>query len=304
MKKNKPKIVIILGPTASGKTKLAVSLADRFNGEIISADSRQVYKYMNIGTGKDLHDYKIGKKRIKYHLIDVVNPQNQYSVAKWLKATNLTIKDIEKQGKLPIICGGTGLYISALVDGLVQLPENPIQAKHVRTKLEKYSLPKLLKILQKIDITTFHEIDHNNRRRVQRALEIFYITGKKKSELYKVKNNNYQFLQIGVSLNKNILHKKIDDRLNKRFKQGMIREISVLKKRGVSWKHLESFGLEYKWLGRFSRKKITEQELIAGLSHDIKQFAKRQMTWFNRDKEIIWLKNYKQTEKLVNKFLK
>lgn len=307
MSRPKPKIIIVLGPTASGKTKLAVKLARDFNGEIISADSRQVYKYMDIGTGKDLDEYNIpsksGLKRIKHHLIDVVSPKSTFNVSAWQKATNKAILEIQKKGKLPIICGGTALYIYALEKGY-QLPEPAKKGLgQIRKRLDKLSLNQLLTRLKKIDQKTFKIIDQKNKRRVQRALEIYYQFGKTKSELEKNVKPKYDFLKIGIKLDKEKLHQKIDKRLNTRFKQGMIREIKKLRKLGVSWKRLDDFGLEYRWLSLHLRNKIDFDELKTGLARDIKRFAKRQMTWFDKDKEINWVNNYTQTKNLVKKFL-
>jgi len=299
----KHKIIVILGPTASGKTNLAVKLARDFNGEIISADSRQVYKYMDLGTGKDLFEYNIGKKRIKYHLIDVVNPNTSFDLSKWLKATNKAILDIINRGKLPIICGGTGLYISALCEGYQLQAQDQKKLQQIRTKLDKKTLPQLLTILEHADENTFLKIDKKNQRRIQRSLENILLNNRPLNHNKHV-NPDYQFLKLGIKLPKETLHQKIDQRMNSRFEEGMLKEIKLLRTKGVSWKRLQEFGLEYKWMSFYSQKKISLEELKENLARDIKKFAKRQMTWFKRDKKIKWLDNYSKAKKLAQTFLK
>ncbi|MBN1779072.1 MAG: tRNA (adenosine(37)-N6)-dimethylallyltransferase MiaA [Candidatus Buchananbacteria bacterium] len=284
----KNKVIVILGPTASGKTKLAVELAKKLNGEIISADSRQVYRGMDIGTGKDLDEYG----GIRYHLIDVVDPNDQFSLADYQKLAYQAIEDALKRGKLPIVCGGTGLYISAVVEGYV-LPET-CNTKHVtqniRKKLDEMSLDKLLVELEKIDPETFAIIDQKNRRRVQRALEIFYQTGVTKSAQISKQKPPYDFLQIGINLPKKTLYQKIDTRLIERLKkEGMIDEIKNLHENGVSWQRLDDFGLEYRYVSRYLQAQLDYQEMVKQLKQAIRQYTKRQMTWFRRDKNIIWV---------------
>ncbi len=294
-----PKVIVVLGTTASGKTKLAVNLAKNFNGEIISADSRQVYKGMDIGTGKDLADY--GK--IPYHLIDVADPKSQFTVAEWQKQAFVAIDDILKRDKLPIICGGTGLYISALIEGYTLL-EMAVDAKAIRRKLGKLSLNQLLCRLKKIDCRTYDLIDKNNRRRVQRALEIYYGSGIPKSAQKNNQKPPYEFLQIGITYPKDILHQRIDKRLEQRiFKEGMIEEVKNLRKKGVSLKRLDEFGLEYRFVSKYLQKKISKENLLADLSRAIKNFSKRQMTWFKKNESIIWKNNYTEIKQITTKFL-
>jgi len=297
-----PKVVVILGTTASGKTKVAVKLARKFKGEIISADSRQVYKGMDIGTGKDLAEY--GK--IPYHLIDVVDPKDQFSFVDWQLQAQKAIKDILKRNKLPIICGGTGLYISALVEGYVLKDKDlKIKNKNLIKGLDKISLKQLLSRLKKIDLETYNVIDKKNRRRVQRALEIYYETGLPKSKQVKNKKPPFEFLKIGITFPRDVLHKRIDKRLEHRvFKEGMIKEVERLRKRGISWKRLDSFGLEYRFVADYLQKKIDKEKLLAGLSKAIKGFSKRQKTWFKKDKEIIWRNKITEIEKIVNRFIR
>lgn len=293
-----PKVLVIIGTTSSGKTKLAVKLARKFNGEIISADSRQVYKGMDVGTGKDLKEY--GKAL--YHLIDIISPKKQFTVADWQVKANRAIKDILKRGKLPIIAGGTGLYISALTEGYV-FSETRNQKPEIRNNLNKLSLSQLLIKLKKVDPQTYKIIDKKNPRRVQRALEIYYQTGQPKSAQTKKKKPKYDFLILGLQLPKEELKKKILKRLKDRLdKEGMVAEVKKLRHQGLSWKRLEEFGLEYGYTAKYLQGKLKYEEMVDQLGKAIVNFAKRQITWFKRDKSIHWIKP-SEAEKLVDKFL-
>lgn len=302
------KIIVILGSTATGKTKLAVKLAKKFNGEIVSADSRQVYKGMDIGTGKDLKDYG----QVPYHLIDIVSPKTNYTLDRWLKDAKKAIKDILSRGKLPIVVGGTGLYISALTEGYV-LPETgskkPAYAKalagkpEIRDQLDQLSLKQLLVKLKKIDPKTYKIIDKKNRRRVQRALEIYYQTGRSKSEQAKRQKPPYDFLLLGLTLPKEDLKKKIDKRIDQMIEQGLVEEIKSIKKTDVSYSRLKSLGLESRLAALYLQKEISLEEMVGELKKQTWQFAKRQLTWFKRNEKIKWIKAG-EAEKLVKNFLK
>ncbi|HNV96691.1 MAG TPA: tRNA (adenosine(37)-N6)-dimethylallyltransferase MiaA [bacterium] len=291
----KQKIICVVGPTACGKTKLGVTLANKFNGEIISADSRQVYVGMDIGTGKDLCDY--GKT--PYHLIDIENPKKQITLLDWQKLAIEKIKEINDNKKIPFIVGGTGLYINSIVDGYV-LNDEKIDS-NLRKKLNATHLLELQKMLKKLDKVSYSKIDINNPRRVIRAIEI----AKSGSSISKrIKKKLFDSLLIGITFDRDIINKRIDERLKQRLEhENMIDEITNLHKNGVSWKRLEDFGLEYRFVSRYLQKKINYDELFTQLSTAIHQFAKRQMTWFNKRKDVIWVKDYKEAEKLVNKFL-
>jgi len=292
------KLIVILGPTASGKSGLAVKLAKKFNGEIISADSRQVYKGMDIGTGK------VTKKEMEgifHYLLDVVSPKRRFTVFQYRKLAINAINKILKKGKIPVLCGGTGFYIQAVVDGIL-IPEVPPDWK-LRKKLEKKSLKELFFQLKKLDPKRAKKIDKKNPRRLIRALEVIIKT-KKPIPALKKKPLPYPVLMLGIKKDFQTLKKLIKGRLLKRLKKGMIAEVKRLKKSGVSWKRLEDFGLEYRWITKFLQKKISFLEMKEELQKDIEHFAKRQMTWFKRDQKIRWVKNYKEAEKLVKKFLK
>jgi len=285
-----PKVLVVLGTTASGKTKLAVSLARKLKGEIISADSRQVYRDMDIGSGKDLKEYGM----VPHHLIDIADPKKQLTAPQWQKMARQKIQEILSRQNLPIVCGGTGLYLSALTEGYT-FTENQAQNNKWRQKLNKLTLKQLLKRLQKIDIKTYNLIDKNNRRRVQRALEIFYLSGKPKSETDQKNLPPYQFIKIGLTYPRETLNHRIEKRLIQRLeKEGMINEVKRLHQRGVSWQRLESFGLEYRFLAQYLQKKTSYEEMVPLLNRAIADFAKRQMTWFKRDKEIIWTKDIRK----------
>ena len=243
----KKKLIVVLGPTASGKSGLAVKIAKRFNGEVISADSRQVYKRMDIGTGK------ITKKEMRgipHHLLDVASPKKIFTVTQYRKLAIRAIDKILKIGKLPILCGGTGFYIQAVVDGLV-IPKVPPDWK-LRKKLEKKSVEELYKILKKLDPKRASTIDKKNPRRLIRAIEIVKKTGKPIPAL-KISPLPYPVLMLGVKKSSAELKKLIEKRLVKRLKQGMISEVKKLHNSGVSWKRLDDLGLEYRWLSRYLR---------------------------------------------------
>lgn len=281
MSQEKPKIIVILGPTASGKSALAVRIARAFKGEVISADSRQVYKGLDLGSGKITEKEMKG---IPHHLLDVANPKRAFTVAQYKKLGEQAIQEIISRKKIPIICGGSAFYIQALVDGIV-FPEVPPNKK-LRAELEKKSTAQLCTILKKLDSRRFADIDTNNRHRLVRAIEISKTLGSV-PKIKKVRGP-YDFLFIGTMLDDIELKKKIKKRLLDRIDQGMIDEVKYLRKNGLSWKRLESFGLEYRAIAYFLQKKITKEEMISSLEKNIWDFTKRQKTWFKKDTRIQW----------------
>lgn len=304
MEKNKQKnnlrnkkIIAIVGPTASGKSSLAIKLAKKFKGEIISVDSRQVFRNMDIGTGKVS---KKERKAIPHHLLDVVNPKKRFSVIQYKKMALNAIEKIIKKGKLPILCGGTGFYFQAVIDGII-IPEVEPDWQ-LRKKLEQKSAKELYSILKKIDANRAKNIDKNNYRRLIRAIEIAKKIGRvpplKKEPL------PYPVLIIGVKKEKEELKKLIRKRLLKRLKSGMISEVKRLKKSGLSWKRLDEFGLEYRWIAKFLKKELNYSQMIERLQKEIENFAKRQIVWFKKDKRIRWIKNQKEAEKIIKVFIK
>ncbi len=291
MKASLPKIIVVLGPTATGKSDLAVEIAQKLNGEIISADSRQVFKGMDLGTGKITKKEMLG---VRHYMLDVVSPKTLYNVAKYQKEVHKIIADILSRGKLPIVCGGTGFYIQAIVDNIV-FPEVKSNQK-LRAKLEKYSTEKLLLKLQKLDKSSFERIDKNNRVRIIRAIEIAKSLGVVPPIQKEIK---YKALQIGLDATDEVLKDRIYKRLIKRLNNGMLKEVAKLHQQGVTWKRLENFGLEYRFLAQFLQKKITREQMIEELYMAIWHFAKRQRTWFRRDKKIKWFK-LEEKEKINN----
>jgi tRNA dimethylallyltransferase len=298
-----PKILVILGPTASGKSDLAVLLAQKYNGEIISADSRQVYKGLDIGSGK------ITKKEMKgvpHHLLDVVSPKKVFSVHDFKTHAEKAIADILKRNKLPIICGGTGFYIQTLVDNIT-LPGVPAN-EALRKKLENKSAQDLFKLLSKLDLDRAKNIDAQNPVRLIRAIEIAKALGKVPKLNSYSDSQKYNPLLIGLETKDEVLKEKIHTRLLKRLsgKNNMVKEAQVLHAKGISWKRMNDLGLEYRYLALYLQKKITKQELIEKLSLEIWHFAKRQRTWFKRDSRIKWYKNteVKKMEKEIKSFLK
>ena len=289
MKKKKIKIIIILGQTATGKSDLATRIAKRLGGEIISADSRQVYKGFDIGSGK------ITKKEMRgvfHYLLDVASPKRQFSAAKYKKLADNKIIKIYKTGKIPFIVGGSGFYIQTIVDGLV-LPKVEPNNK-LRKELEKKSVKKLFSMLKKLDKNRAKKIEKDNPRRLIRAIEIAKVLGKTP----KLKTNSeYEALQIGLKLPDKKLKNNIHKRLMSRIRKGMISEVKKLHAKNISWKRLESFGLEYRFIARYLQGKIKKKEMLDELETEIWHFAKRQMRWFKRDARIKWF-NPNQVKKI------
>lgn len=304
MADNKLKIITIIGPTASGKSNLSIQIAKKFNGEIISADSRQVYYGMDIGTGKVT---KKEQKIIRHHLIDIASPKKQFTASDFKKLGEAALTDIARRSKLPIIVGGTGFYIDILLGRMAtaQVPPN----KKLRAKLEKQSTEQLYSRLLSIDDERAQKIDRYNKRRLVRAIEVFLET--KKSSVpdskFIIPNSRLNILWLGINPGKEKLAKNIKNRLEKRLGQGMINEVKKLLKNGVSHKRFQKFGLEYRWISLYLQNKISYKEMEGNLLRDIIRYSKRQMTWFKRNKEIHWINpragGQKEAEKAVSTFL-
>jgi tRNA dimethylallyltransferase len=269
------KIIVVCGPTATGKSDYAVTLAKQINGEIISADSRQVYRGLDIGSGKIT---KREMKGVPHHLLDVADPKRVFSVAQFQKKAATIIKDIVKRGKTPIICGGTGFYIDAVVYNST-FPEVKPNAQ-LRKKLEKETVETLAKQLKKLDPRRYKTIELKNKVRLIRAIEIATALGKVPKL---VRKPQYDVEWIYLDFPDDVLKKRIHDRLLKRMKQGMVKEVQNLhEKHNVSWKRLESFGLEYRYLSFYLQKKVSKHEMLQQLESEIWRFAKRQRTWFKK----------------------
>jgi len=283
-------LICILGPTASGKTKYAVKMAYEIGGEIISADSRQVYRGMDIGTGKDLSDYTINGIQIPYHLIDIVAAGEKYNLFQYQKDFERVYDDIRSRGKQPILCGGTGLYIDAVTRGysLAEVPEN----LQLRSELEKLSMEGLISKLESMK-KLHNKTDIDSKKRVIRALEIEIFRQNCPVEYVKTVPINTRFIGISVSREERVA--RIDRRLRERLEHGMIEEVKRLMDSGISPEDLIYYGLEYKFVTLYLLEKLTYEEMEKQLSVAIHQFAKRQMTWFRgmerRGVRIEWIEN-------------
>jgi len=332
----KRKIICIVGPTASGKTALGVELAKKFNGEIISADSRQVYRGLDIGTGKDLEEYG----STKYHLIDICDPGEKFTMFDWLTLARETIEDIFARGKTPIVVGGTGLYVQALLEGFEQANQkSKIKNQNYNLKIKEYSreeldqktLEELQEICRRLP-TADCQLDFNNPRRLIRAIE-----RAQEGTIITRRKPDFDGLQIGITLPREKLYEKIDQRTDQQFTDGMIEEVENLIKSGVDPQWLINLGLEYKIICQFildchperirrpaekpkdlknkdfsttletTDKSIFQtqnfQEMTQELKYKVHAFARRQLTWFRRFPEIKWIENSKEAEKIAQEFL-
>lgn len=301
-KKLKPKIIAVVGQTATGKSNFAVELAKKLSGEIISADSRQVYTGLNIGAGKITKKEMAG---IPHHLLDIANPKRVFSVSDFKTFGEKAIQSILTKNKIPIICGGTGFYIDTLLTGALfpEVPPNEI----LRKKLEKLTLPKLAEKLKKLDPKRFKTIDQNNPVRLIRAIEIATALGRVPTIKTK---SSYEIFWIGLELPDEILKEKIHVRLLARMKQGMLAETKRLHQNGLSWKRMQELGLEYRFMALHLSGKISKSEMLSQLEIAIWHYAKRQKTWFKRNQDIYWIdprkksdiqKSFKETKKFISK---
>ncbi len=267
-------LLVVLGATATGKTSLAVDLARKYQGEIISADSRQVYRGMDIGSGKDINEYG----EVKYHLIDIAQPSEEYHLFNYQADCFKAIAKINSHSKLPILTGGTGLYIESVLDGyeMIKVPENV----QLRLELAKLSDDQLRAKLLLLNSKQHNTTDCIDRNRLYRAIEI--AVAKLNSELPPATFPKLTALNIGIKWERKELHKKIDIRLNERFNTGMIEEVVMLHKNGVSYQMLELKGLEYRLIALYLQGKLNHNDMKQKLASAIKKFAKRQDTWFRR----------------------
>lgn len=281
-------LVTILGPTATGKTQLATALAARIDGEIISADSRQIYRGMDIGTGKDLGEYVVDGKPIPYHLIDIVDAGYKYNVFEYQRDFLKAFESVNQRGHLPILCGGTGLYIEAVLNGykLLAVPDNQLLREQLATK----TLDELTSILSGYK-TLHNQTDVDTVKRAIRAIEIeaYYQTHEEETVEYP----ELKSLIIGVGIDREVRREKITTRLKARLNEGMIDEVKMLLDSGIQPDDLIYYGLEYKFVTNYLLGKLTFDELFTQLEIAIHQFAKRQMTWFRgmerRGFTIYWL---------------
>lgn len=292
MVNRKSKIIVIVGPTASGKSSLAIKIARKFGGEIISADSRQIYRSMNIGTAKPT---KKELAVVPHHLIDIKNPDENYTVAEYKRDAVKAINKILRKKKIPILVGGTGLYIKAVIDNLnipAVAPDQKLRKK-LEKEIKKYGLKHTFEKLIKIDPEAAYIVDPNNPRRIIRALEVALKTKKPFSSQRKVGKPLFDFVEIGIDLSKKELEQRINKRVNLMIKDGLLEEVkNLVKKYGPEQQSFEAIGY---------REVI--DETISLIKKNTRNYAKRQMTWFRKDKRIHWIRNEKEAEKLVKDFL-
>lgn len=299
IKKEKPKVVVIVGPTASGKTAVSIELAKRINGEIISADSMQIYKYMDIGTAKPTLEEQDG---IKHYLIDVVLPDEHFNVVKYKELAIKAIEEILRKGKIPIIVGGTGLYINTLVNGIEFTDTNNDQeyTNTLMKRYKEYGIDDLFDELKQIDPESAQIIDKNNVRRVIRALEIYKVTGKTKTQLDKesLKDVKYDYLMFGLEWDRNILYDRINKRVDLMLENGLVDEVkSIMEKYQISNTAIQ--GLGYKEVIEHLNGNISYDEMVKTLKLETRHYAKRQLTWFRRDKRITWLKKENAVDMII-----
>ncbi len=295
-------LLTIVGPTASGKTALAVAVASQLGAEILSGDSRQVYRGMDLGTGKDIAEYTLSGKTIPYHLIDIVDAGTRYNVYQYQQDFLSAYEDVKSRERLPILCGGTGLYVEAVLKGyrLLTVPQNPV----LRAELEHKSLDELTKILSTYK-TLHNTTDVDTAKRAVRAIEIAEYNLQHASE--EIPFPALNSLLIGVSIDRELRREKITRRLHERLQQGMIQEVQGLLAKGIAPEDLIYYGLEYKYLTLYAIGKLSYDEMVQQLEIAIHQFAKRQMTWFRgmerRGFTIRWIDANQPMQEKVNKIL-
>jgi tRNA dimethylallyltransferase len=279
----KPRAIAIVGPTASGKTALSIELAKEFEGEIVSADSRQVYTGLDLGTGKITKSEMAG---IPHHLIDVTDPAHIYTAHEFELDATTAIMDIHSRGKLPIVAGGTFFYLD-LLRGKHQPPAVPPNHE-LRSQLEEKSTEELFNELKRLDPERAASIDKHNRPRLIRALEIIDELGHVPKQ--KPSDSPYAWLVIGIDESLPRLHKNISQRLHTRLEQGLVEEVQKLIDNGLSFERLQDLGIEYRCIAQYLKQDISYQEMCEQIEIKSRQYAKRQLTWLKRDKEIQWFK--------------
>jgi len=289
------KVLALVGPTASGKTALSILLAEKLHAEIISADSRQIYKFLNVGTAKptfaDLH-------RVPHHFIDILNPDQEYNAAEFGQQARGKIEDLLKQGIQPIIVGGSGLYIRAIIDGFFQGPGKDSEIReHLEEEAKKQGAEQLYEKLKQVDPVSAAKMDASKVRRVVRALEIYNITGKKISDLHSGQESRapFEVIQFGLEWDRKTLYDRINQRVEDMVTKGLIEEVRELNARGycLGMNALNTVG--YKETFEFIEGKLTQGEMIRLMKQNSRHYAKRQLTWFRADKRIRWILVNEQT---------
>ncbi len=306
-----PKLVVVLGPTGAGKTSLSIDLARRFNGEIISADSRQIYKKMDIGTAKvpgrwgkhaQTKESVFLYEKIPHYLVDFIDPGQDFTLAQFKESAVKRAYEISQRGCLPLLVGGTGLYIHAVVDNLL-IPAVPPNKK-LRSSLEQKTNEQLVSLLQKLDPMIVKTVDHKNQRRLIRALEVCIWTGRPFSEQQKKGEPFFNALQLGLNVPRPELHRNIDQRAEQMMKDGLLEEVRALVKQRYGW-HLPAMsGTGYRQFAEYFAGKIDLGTVVEILKRDTRRYARRQMTWFGRDERIKWIKDNREAFELMEKFLR
>ena len=302
MKIKKPKLLVVLGPTAVGKSVVGIDIAKRLGGEIINADSLQVYKHLNIGTAKpnsrDLHE-------VKHHLIDVVEPDQEFNAGMFRSRAASTIKDLHESKKNMILVGGTYLYVKALLSGLIEgLPASQEIRENIKKLRSIFGLQYVYDRLCMLDPEAASRIHPNDYVRTERALEVNYLTGQKMSELQAVhsfQDQDYEYLKIGISLDREILKERIDQRVDQMIEEGLVEEVRQLRDLGYinNLKPMQSIG--YKEINQFLDGDIELGAAVELIKRDTKRFAKRQMTWLRKDSEINWFEKGKNLDQILDK---
>lgn len=294
MTTKKTKLIVIVGPTASGKSALAVALAKKFNGEVISADSLQIYRGLDIGTGKITSRQMRG---VPHHLIDIANPKRQMSAYTFASRAHAAIAEITKRRRIPIIVGGTGFWIDTLIRGITFPPVSP--DPRLRKKLYKKSGGSLLLLLRRLDPARAATIEQKNPRRLIRAIEIARALGKIPAIK---KEPRYRALWIGFAPARQDLELRIKTRITHWMRQGLIEEGMRLRSQGLSWKRFDALGFDYRHLGEYLRKTISKKDLIARLVRAHRAYAKKQMAWWRRNHSVHWITDARAAERAVRQW--
>lgn len=304
-----PKLIVILGPTASGKTQWGLELAKKYDADIISADSRQIYQKMTIGTAKVRGEWRwdgFGRSYfvddIRHHLVDFLNPGKVFSAAEFRDRALKHAKVAYKNGRLPIVLGGTGLYISTLVDNFV-IPRVGANSK-LRQGLEEKSNAELIKVLETLDPKAVETIDRDNKRRLIRALEVCILSGEPFSEQKKKGDQLFDILQIGIETPREVLYERINTRVDQMMAAGLVAEIEKLVKQKYGWNLPSMNGIGYRQFRDYFEKNVPLEEISEMLKRDTRHYARKQMTWFRRDPRIKWCASLEDAKKLVDDFLK
>jgi tRNA dimethylallyltransferase len=301
-----PRVLVIVGPTASGKTPLALLVAERLTGEVISADSRQVYRYLTIGTAKPS---SLDLKRICHHCVDILDPSEEYNAGLFGEDATIIIRDIVHRNHTPILVGGSGLYLKAVIDGLFSGPGKDAETRfQLEERLKNEGAESLLEVLQHVDPVSGEKMSPTKPRRIIRALEVYYATGKPISEFHaeQERKPEFNFIQMGLAWERKELYERIDTRVGLMIEQGLVREVEELQKKGFA-KTLNALNtVGYKEIFDYLEGRMSLQEAGSLIKRNTRRFAKRQLTWFRADKRIHWLSVNGQTDfkKLAEKIVR